>query len=291
MMTKFKNKQPILNLVFIVMCIIFIIPFILLLSISFSNEIDIAKYGYSIIPRHFDLTAYRYLFAKPKQIINGYKVTIAFSVLGTAYSLFTTSMLGYALSQKALPGRKVITFLLFFTMLFGGGLVPTYILISQYLHLSNNLLVYILPGAVGAYNAFMMRTFFNDLPDGIIESALIDGANDYTIYFKFVLPLSKPILATLGIMRFLGLWNDWGTSMLYITDDNLISLQYLLQRIMRNIELLNKSEYASQMLGDIIPSETVRMAMAVVVAGPALVVFPFFQKYFVKGITVGSIKG
>ena len=164
---------------------------------------------------------------------------------------------------------------------------------TQYLHLDNTIWVYILPGLIGVWNVFVMRTFFAGLPVEIFESMQIDGASAYNIFFKTVLPLSKPVLATMALMGFLTRWNDWYTAMLYIQDENLISLQYLLQRIMNNLKLVQEMSSSTLSVGKAadVPSETVRMAMAVVVAGPALFVFPFFQKYFVKGLTVGSVKG
>ncbi|MDY3928841.1 MAG: carbohydrate ABC transporter permease [Clostridia bacterium] len=294
---KNNNKifQLILNLIFILFCIACVYPFLLLVGISFSNEMDVAKYGYKLIPMTFDLSAYKYIFQNPKSVINAYKVTAIFSVTGTVLSVLLMSMIAYPLSKRNLRGKGKITFYLYFTTLFGGGMVPTYILITQYLHLQDTYWVYILPSLISPWNIFMIRTFFQGLPGEIFESAKIDGASEYQIFAKFVMPLSKPVLATIALLTFLGKWNEWYTSMLYINDDNLISLQYLLQRIMRNIDLIQQSQ-SDASVGNMmsiyeIPAETVRMAMAVVVAGPALVVFPFFQKYFVKGLTVGSVKG
>ena len=286
-----KKRQPILNLVFIILCVIIIAPFLLIVSVSLSNEKDVLVDGYRFIPKHFDLSAYQYLFSDPSAIINAYRVTITYSVIATVLGVLLMAMFAYPLSQKELPKRKAISFMLYFTMLFSGGLVPTYILIANYLKLSNTLMVYIVTGLIAPWYVFMMRTFFNDIPKAIIESALMDGANDFAIFWKFILPLSKPVLATIALFMFLAKWNDWNTALLYITDDKLVSLQYLLQKIMKNIELVRSSEFAAATNVSDIPSETVRMAMVVVVAGPALVVFPFFQKYFVKGLTVGSVKG
>ncbi len=294
-MKKFRKKhQPILTLVFIILCALIVIPFIMLVSISFSNEDSIMKYGYSVLPRDFSLDAYKYVFKNPKAILDAYKVTAIFSFSKMVLTVLFTSMIAYPLSRRQLKGRTAISFYLYFTMLFSGGLVPTYILTTQYLHLGDTIWVYIVTGLVSPWNVFMMRTFFQDLPEEMIESAVIDGAGEYTIYAKFIIPLSKPVLATIALMTFLGMWNDWYTSMLYINKQELESLQYLLQKIMLNLKLLQDSSMNSigvQLSAADIPSETVRMAMAVVVAGPALVVFPFFQKYFVKGLTVGSVKG
>ena len=203
------------------------------------------------------------------------------------------AMVAYPLSKTYFNGRRFVSMYLFFTMLFSGGLVPTYILNTQYLHLENNFWVYVLPSLLNPWYVFMMRAFFQGIPNEIGEAVMIDGGNEYTIFLKMILPLSKPVLATVALFTFLGKWNDWYTAMLYINDDELVSLQYLLQRILDNLDLLRNSGLVGKDLLKLseIPSETTRMAMAVVVAGPALLVFPFFQKYFVKGLTIGSVKG
>lgn len=291
----YKKKlrgQILLTILFAVLCFMVIIPFLLVLSVSFSNERDIVEHGYRLIPMNLDFASYRFIFKNPTAIINAYKVTIIFSIAATFLSVLLMCMLAYALSKPQLKGKSGISFFIYFTMLFNGGMVPTYILITQYLHLGNSIWVYIIPGLISPWYVFMIRTFFNSLPYEICESAMIDGANEYRIFFTIVLPLSKPVIATVALFILLIKWNDWMTSMLYIDDDTLVSLQYLLQRIMNNIKILQENmEAQSYMAQEEIPSETVRMAMAVVVAGPALLVFPFFQKYFVKGLTVGSVKG
>jgi len=291
-----RNKNEILtqffiNLAFIIFCILIVIPFVLVVAISLSSETDIALYGYEFIPRTPTLEAYKYIFRNPQSIIDAYKVTIAFSVLGTFITVLFTAMLAYPLSQRVFRARKYISFYLYFTCLFSGGLVPTYLLNVKYLNIGDSFWIYILPGCVSAMYVFMMRSFFQDIPGEIIESAFMDGANDFMIFYKFVIPLSKPILATISLLTFLGKWNDWYTSLLYIDNQKLVSLQYLLQRILNNIEVLKNTENIAHLIDYDIPSETVRMAMSVIVAGPALIVFPFFQKYFVKGLTVGSVKG
>ncbi len=293
-MKKSKNKggQLFLNLFFIILSAAIIIPFLILVSVSISNEGDISNYGYSIIPKTFDTAAYKYIFAKPKSILNGYKITAIYSVIATVLNVLIQAMCAFPLSKRNLRGKRGISFYLYFTMLFGGGMVPTYILITQYLHLSDTIWVYIIPTLVSPWNVFMMRTFFSGIPYEIFESMMVDGASEYNIFFKTVLPLSKPVLATMALLTFLGKWNDWQTSMLYINNESLYSLQYLLQRILQNMDLLKQMQGFSQATTAAeIPSETVRMAMAVIVAGPALIVFPFFQKYFVKGLTVGAVKG
>ena len=292
MMKKINKAQPGLTLFFIILCAVILIPFLLVLSVSFSNEKEVLIEGYKLIPKTFDLSAYKFVFKNPESILNAYKVTIIFSFASMALSTLLMAMLAFLLSKKNLKGVRVISFYVYFTMLFGGGLVPTYILLTQYLHLGDTMWVYILTGLVSPWYAFMMRTFFQGIPYEITESAVIDGANEFTIFFRMILPLSKPVLATVALFVFLGKWNDWNTSLLYINKEELYSLQYLLQRIMRNIQMLQENSELAY-LTDLsqLPSETARMAMAVVAAGPALVVFPFFQKYFVKGLTVGSVKG
>lgn len=285
--------QVILNICLIIFSALVVLPLLMVISVSFSAEADILEYGYRLIPVKFDLTAYKYVFNNPATIINAYKVTAIFSVASMVLSVLLMSMMAFVLSKRDLKGRNAMSFYLYFTMLFGGGLVPTYILITQYLHLADNILVYIIPGLISPWYVFMMRTFFTGIPYEVTEAAVIDGASEYRIFFTIIIPLSKPVLATVALFMFLGKWNDWNTSMLYINDPTLFSLQYMLQRLLKNIDLLQMETGNINLLKEIskIPSETVRMAMAVVVAGPVLVIFPFFQKYFVKGLTVGSVKG
>jgi len=287
-----RRFQIVLCTIFIVLCAAVIYPFLLLVGVSLSNENDIALYGYKLIPRQFCLDAYEYVFKNPQSIIRAYGVTITFSVIGTFVSVLFSAMFAYPLTRKRLPGRTGISFYLYFTMLFSGGLVPTYILNTQYLHLGDTIWIYILPGMIAGYNVFMMRTFFQGLPEEMFESMKIDGASHYNIFFRTVLPLSKPVIATVAVTFFLTKWNDWYTAMIYINKEELVSLQYFLQRIMKNIDLLRTLSDSTVTIDmSTIPSETVRMAMAVVVAGPALFVFPFFQKYFVSGLTIGAVKG
>ena len=287
-----KFKEGLLTTIFVVLSVLVIIPLIILISTSVSSEKDIADFGYRLIPKSIDFTAYRYIMKNPTQILNAYKTTFIFSISSMVLGLLLMSMVAYALARRDFKARRFVSFFLYFTTMFGGGLVPSYILITQYLHLQDTIWDYIIPSLIAPFNIFMIRTNFQALPIELTESALIDGAGEYTIFFKIIMPLSKPVLATVALFTFLGKWNDWMTSMLYINNrDDLISLQYLLQRLMQNIELLKDENISSYTQTMEIPSETVRMAMAVVAAGPVLVVFPFFQKYFTRGMTVGSVKG
>ena len=285
--------QMLLTILLAVLACGIIIPFLLVLGVSFSNEEDIILNGYKLIPEHFDLSGYKFVLQNPAQILQAYKTTIIFTVIGTALTVFFTALLAYPLSRKDMVGRNIINTMLLITMLFSGGLVPTYILNTRYLHLNNTIWIYIIPGMISAWNVFMMRTFFSQLPDGIVEAAQIDGASQLRIFFTIIIPLSKPVLATIAVMKFVADWNSWYPSLLYIDDHSLVSLQYFLQRMMKNIALIKEmqKEGIDMTATMTIPAETARMAMAVLVAGPVLFVFPFFQKYFVKGLTVGGVKG
>lgn len=295
---KMKKKkkylpQICLNLLFVILVGLVVFPLLLVIAVSLSSEADIAQYGYRLIPKSIDLSAYKFVMKNPATILNAYKVTAIFSFSSMVLSVLLMGMMAYVLSKRDLPGKNAMSFFLYFPMLFSGGLVPTYILITQYLHMTDTIWVYIIPGLISAWYTFMMRTFFTGIPYEITEAAVMDGSSEYGIFFRIILPLSKPVLATVALFVFLGKWNDWNTSMLYINDTKLFSLQYMLQRILKNIELLQMETNNINLLVEIskIPTETVRMAMAIVVAGPVLVIFPFFQKYFVKGLTVGSVKG
>lgn len=286
-----KRHQFLVTTLLTIICALVIIPFLVVVGVSFSKESDVMNYGYAIIPRTFDLAAYKYVFTASGSVVNAYKVTITFSVACMVLGVLLMSMLAFALSKRELKGKKIMSFYVYFTMLFGGGLVPTYILITQYLHLGDTIWVYIVTGLVSPWYVFMLRTFFQGIPYEITEAAIIDGANEFKIFAQFIIPMSKPAIATIALFMFLGKWNDWNTALLYINNEDLVSLQYLLQRIMKNIQIMTEDPNIASLFENDIPAETVRMAMAVVVAGPALVVFPFFQKYFVQGITVGAVKG
>ena len=289
---KIKISSVVLNIILIIMCIATLYPLLLCLGVSFSNEQDVLRDGYRMIPKNFDLSGYKFVFKNPASVLNAYKTTIIFSVVSTLGMLFCNSLAAYPLSRRNFRFRNKFNFYFYFTCLFGGGLVPTYLLYTQYLHLDDTIWVYIIPSLVSAWTIFYIRASFQEIPEEMIESAVIDGASEWRILLTFMIPLSKPVLATMALQTFLGKWNDWYTAMLYINDrTDLISLQYLLQRIMLDMKLLEMEGASSYVDLSNLPSETARMAMMFVVAGPALVVFPFFQKYFVKGMVIGSVKG
>lgn len=274
-------------------CAVCIIPIISIVSISLSSEKTLIVEGYSLLPRGFSLDAYSYVLKDLKRIMRAYGVSIFVTVTGTALGLLLNSMFAYVLSRPHYRFRSKLTVYLTIPMVLNGGLVPTYMLITQYLHLKNNLLVLILPLAVVPWYIIMLRTFFTQIPYELSEAATIDGASEFRIYWQIVLPLAKPALATVGIFLALAYWNDWYYPMLYIENSNLVNLQYMLYRMMREVQELTRNVAASGMTAGVanLPTESMRMAMCVMAAGPMLVVFPFFQKYFVKGLTIGGVKG
>lgn len=262
---------------------------------SITDEQYIIRHGYSFLPNEFSLSAYEYLWHDADRILRASGITILVTTIGTVISLIITSMLAYPLSRKDMPMYKFWSFFVFFTMLFNGGLVPTYLVYTQLFDLKNTLLALIVPGLLtNAFYVMMMRTFFvTSIPAPVIESASVDGAGDFRTFIAIVLPLSLPILTTVGLFQTIHYWNDWFNGMIYITDSKLFSLQNLLNRILLDIQFLTSGNFAANQ-GDSaanVPTETVRMAMAVIGIIPILIAYPFFQKYFVKGLTIGAVKG
>lgn len=296
------NRYKIAIHIFLILfCLLFILPFVMVISISFSSEelVTSGQGGYSLFPRGFTLDAYKMAFENPVKIAYAYRTTIIASVVGTLLTLLSAGMTGYVLSRKNFRYRKFVTFIVFFTMLFGGGTIPTYIVYTRYYHLGNSFWIYLLPALQGgAWNILMIRTFISGIPEALFESAEIDGAKEFTIFFRIALPLSKPVFASIGFLALLGRWNDWQTSLIYIRDWHMFTIQYYLQKILSEAEFLkqvaNDSLLNAQVAGDLLenmPTETLKYALCVIAAGPMLVIFPFFQKYFSKGMVVGAVKG
>lgn len=286
--------QPLLHVFFTVVTLCMLIPFALVISISVTEESSITEYGYQMIPKDFTLKAYEYIFQSPAILIHAYGVTILVTVLGTLLSLLNTAILGYIVARRDFRYRVPVTFYIFFTMLFNGGLVPSYILITQYLHLTNTIWALILPVLISPFHIMVMKGFLAKVPFEIIESAKVDGAREIRIFVTIVLPLAAPALATLGIFQAFGFWNSWFSALLYINDESWIPIQLLLVRMMQNLDYLtSNSEFIGQFGIDTskFPSLSARMAMAILAGGPMIFVFPFFQRYFVHGMTVGSLKG
>ena len=267
-------------------------PIVYIISISLTNERDIIDYGYKLIPINVTFKSYKFIFNNPGQILRSYGISFFIVIFGTTLSLLLSTMLAYTISRKDYRYSKVTSFIVFFTLLFNGGLVPTYILMVNYLHLKNTIWALILPYTINAWYVILLKGFLSTIPSALIESARIDGASEVVTFFKIALPLSKPALAAVGLLICFTYWNDWWLSLLYIDKTEIMPLQYLLYRIMANVDFLSKQAASSISINvRDIPTESLRMAMCVIAAGPMLMLFPFFQKYFVKGITVGSVKG
>ena len=284
---------PIFHICLIICSLLFILPFVIVISASLTEDSVLAWEGFSLFIPAFDTLAYRYLFTNPRIVINAYNVTIFITIVGTFIGVLVMSMVAYCLSRAHRTIKRVMSFYIYFPALFSGGLVSSYIINTRYLNLKDSVWALILPGLINIYFVMMLRTFFRQIPDSIFESAKIDGASEYRLYFTMLLPLSTPVLATVAFLNALNKWNEWYNAMLYISVDRLMPLQYLLQRMMMNLQVLRLAMEKVPMMVDVdtIPGENLRMAMLVVSIGPMLVFFPFFQRYFARGMTVGSIKG
>lgn len=274
--------------VFAVLCIA---PFWLIIASSITEEITLIRQGYRMLPLKFSFNAYELIF-RTNTIANAYKVTIFVTIVGTFLSLIISSALAYSISVQKAKYRNIIAFYVYLTMLLNGGLVPTYILISRYLHMKNSIWVLIIPILVNPWNMFLLRNFFKTIPESLAESARIDGANDIFILFRIILPLSLPAIATIGLFYALAYWNEWFRALLFIEDTSLFPLQYLIMKILNSVSFTNQAFMPSEIVQrTVVPTFTARMATAVVTIGPIIFVYPFIQKYFIKGLTVGGVKG
>jgi len=288
-----KKMNIVLHVILLILVAVCLFPVLLTLVVSFSSSESIIENGYQLIPEKFSLDAYKYIFADPVVIGRAYLITIFNAVVGTAIGILVTSLFAYSLTRDNYKLKKLFTYYMLVTMLFSGGMVASYIVNTRILGLGNNRWIMILPFLINAWNVVVMRTFIQtSVPKAIIESAKIDGAGEWRTFFRIVLPVSLPGIASVSFFILLAIWNDWNTPLLYITDERLFNLQFLLQRIMKSIELIkNNPEYAkvaSTMTQ--VPTEGARMALCFIALGPILIVYPFFQKYFIQGITVGSVK-
>ncbi len=295
MQSEDKLLNIVLHIVFVLLAAACVFPVLLVISISFTDQTAIAQSGYQLIPAKTSLAAYRYVFDGSMGIGRAYFVTIGSTVVGTIISVIVIALYAYPLSRPGLKYKGFFTFYIFFTMLFSGGLVAWYMVATRIFHLSNTVWALILPMAMNAWYVIIMRTFFQtSIPISLIESAKLDGAGEFRILFRIVFPLALPAIATIALFQTLAYWNDWWHPMLLITRQELYNLQFLLQVMMKNIQMLSdgtlSSEIVSKMGGNI-PQDSVRMALCVVAMGPILIVYPFFQKYFIQGLTVGAVKG
>ena len=268
-----------------------LLPFIFMISGSFSDETLIRVQGYSILPRGFTLEAYKTIFKFPEKILRAYGVSIFVTVVGTVLGMAILTMAAYVLSRKDFKYRNGFSFFFYFTTLFNGGMISTYIFYIQYLHLKDSIWALILPGILSVFNLLIMRSFISSIPVSLIESAKLDGASEFTVFLKIILPLSKSGLATIGLFMALHYWNDWYNAMLYINTADKYPLQYMLYDLLNQAQSLARIAAQSGVQVENLPTNTIKLAMAVVATGPILLLYPFVQKYFVKGITVGSVKG
>ena len=269
-----------------------LIPFLLMLGTSFTSESAVREFGFNLWPKDFDLLAYRLVFENPDLIIGSYIVTIVMTVCGTAIGLFLISMAGYVLQRPDFEFRNGISFFIYFTTLFSGGLVPFYLLMVKILGLKNNYLAVFLPGLMSPWLIILMKNFTKSIPFAITESAKIDGANDFKIFTKIILPMSKPALATVGLFLALSYWNEWYNSMLFLEANvKYRPLQLFLYNVVNKVEYIKNSAASSNVPPMDVPLETMKMATAIVAIGPIMLVYPFIQKYFIQGITIGAVKG
>ena len=295
--TKIKNSPS--SMIFYIiaytivgaMAIICLVPFLIMVSGSFTAEKYITFHGFNIYPVEFSTAAYELIFKNPGTVIKAYGVSIYVTILGTFLGLMLTAATAYVLGRKDFKYRNKFSFFFYFTTLFNGGLVCTYIFFIRYLHLKDSLWAIILPGMFSVFNMLIMRTFVVGIPTALIESAKIDGAGEYKIFFSIILPLLKPGLATIGLFLALAYWNNWYNAMLFINNTDKYPLQYMLYNTLQKAEAMSRIAAQAGIVVADVPSNSLKMAMAVVATGPILIVYPFVQKYFVAGITIGSVKG
>ncbi len=268
-----------------------LVPFIFIVSGSLTKESAIYRYGYSIIPHQFSLEAYRVLFKAPARILNAYFVTIMLEVFGTTTSMFLVSLTAYVLYRRSFRYRNFFALMFYFTSLFSGGLIPTYIWIVRYLHLKNTFFALLLPPLMGPWLIFLMRNFMSSIPESLVESAKMDGAGEFKIFWNVILPLAVPGLATVGLFKGLAYWNDWFLARLYIEKEKLFPLQYFLYNILHTAEGIDRAVAQSGIPLPKLPSQSLKLAISVVAIGPVIFLYPLVQRYFIKGITIGSVKG
>lgn len=288
-----RVSKLLFHLTFIIISICCVVPFLYVVSASLTSADGLMQNGYTLIPSEFSTEAYDYCLKSAVSLLQSYGVTITVTVAGTALGLVLTSMMGYVISRRDFILHRQLAFIVFFTMLFSGGMVASYILITKYYGMRDSIWALILPSAVGAWNIFLMKGFFVNIPTSLIEASKLDGCTEYGTFFRIVVPISKPAFATVGLFMAFNYWNSWWNSMMYTTKSELVTLQYYLQRIMNSIQMLQEAlSHGVNVNLDMstFPSASARMALCVLAAGPMLVIFPFFQKHFVKGMAVGSVK-
>ncbi|GHV63758.1 sugar ABC transporter permease [Spirochaetia bacterium] len=268
-----------------------LLPFIMLVSGSFTSEQVIRFQGYGILPKDFTLEAYELVFKHPEKIILAYGVSLYITVVGTVAGLFLTTMTAYVISRKSFKYRNAFSFFFYFTTLFNGGMVCTYIFYIRYLHLKDNLLALILPGIFNIFYLLIMRSFVAAIPQALIESAKIDGAGEFKIFTRIVLPLLPAGLATIGLFIALNYWNGWYNAMLFMTTASKYPLQYMLYNLLMQAQVMAQIASQAGITVENLPGNSLKLATAVIATGPVILFYPYVQKYFIKGVTIGSVKG
>lgn len=291
-MKKERNTFRIVaNICLLLLAIACFLPFCIVISTSFSSELGVATRGYTVLPHEFNLDSYRYVLQNSKAILGAYGLSIFVTTVGTLVGVLCMSGFAYAISRNDFMFKKQLAGLAYFTMLFSGGAVASYIWITRYLHLMNNVLVLILPVMINAWNIFILRTSFKTTPMSLIESAQIDGYGELKIFFSIVVPLQKTAIATISLLTIFAYWNEWYLSMMYMDTAKVSTIQYYLVRILNDVEFVKRNSSSVGMSTADLPSEGMQMAVCVLAVGPLMIVFPFFQKYFVSGVQVGAVKG
>ncbi|MBM7568902.1 carbohydrate ABC transporter permease [Paenibacillus sacheonensis] len=290
-----KAYAFIVNAILTVICFISLFPLVMTIMISITDTKDLASFGYSLIPRHFSLDAYVYLFKVPTDIINGYRNSLIITVVGTVVNLFITALVAYPLSRRDFRYRGIVSGFIFLTMIFNGGLVPLYILIVKYLEWKNTLTAIIVPALALPFNIFLLRVLFQDIPPALTEAAKIDGSSDWGTFFRIILPLSKPAMATLALISALGYWNEAFAPILFIDETKKYPIQLVLNNIVSAVNFIKKGNVMPGSVQAIdpnsVPSDSIMFAMMVIATLPMVFLFTYLQKYFIKGLTVGAIKG
>lgn len=303
-MSKIKEKMTIervdmvtrpvnilLNILFILLCVTCVYPFLLVISTSFNSEAAIAKFGYTAIPKEPTLYAYKYLFMNVSTLLRAYGVTIFVTVVGTILHVVVCGLYGYAISRNEFKFRNFFTFYMFFTMLFSGGTVPWYIVCTKFLHINNTIWALILPALCSAWNIIILKTFFkSSVPDAIIESARIDGASEIKTFVRIVCPIALPGLATIALFAMLGFWNNYFNAMILTTKASLQNLQLYLYNILKSASMMEMSATTAGVTLKL-PQESARNAICVISIAPIIFAYPFFQRYFIQGLTIGAVKG
>ena len=294
-MTESKTFNRVATILLTVLVIITLLPILLIVIASFTEEQTLIRDGYTFFPKNFSLDAYYYMVKQGAVIVRAYGVSIFVTVVGTCLSVLLTTMLAYPMSRKSFKFRNALAFFVFFTMLFNGGIVPSYIMWTKFLHIKDTIWALIIPNyLVTAFNVILVKNFYqNSIPDSLVEAAQIDGASEFTIFRKIMFPLAVPTVATISLFTGICYWNDWTNGLYYVSNEKLYSIQMLLMKIMNNIQALRSNSTAALLgTGSVdLPGTAIRMAMAVIGILPILLVYPFIQKYLVRGVVVGAVKG